>query len=175
LWLKAGVEIGIGVKPIPFKYKEKLMKVNLYKCNDNRYKVDKTLSDEKTFNAFSNTDINVINPVLKIADSANSIDGYNILYIPLLKRFYFIENVTVIRTGLYLVQLHIDVLYTYREKIKQGRGQLGESEKLIKPYYNDLSAPMDARPKIKKLDFSYTFPENAQNVLVVVNDRGKTT
>lgn len=149
------------------------MNVNFYKCQDDRAKVDKTLSDEKTVQAFSNTVMDIVNPVLKITTKQN-LDGYNMIYIPILKRYYFIENVTLIRKGLYQINLHIDVIYTYREKIRASKGRIGETEKEVEPYYEGLNISSDIRPQLKKIDFDYTFPDVPVNVVVAVNDRGKS-
>lgn len=43
--------------------------------------------------------------------------GYNYAIIPAFGRAYFVDNITVERTGIFLISLVVDVLYTYRNDI----------------------------------------------------------
>lgn len=149
------------------------MIVHIYKCSDSRNTLNKTLTDEKEITANANRDVDIINPVMMLVTVEN-IAEYNYIYIPEFQRYYFIESMKVNRTGIYEVNLHEDVLFTYRDKIKECKGLITESNKNVDGYYNNLSIPIDVRPNTKKFTFPNSFPSETTNVLVVVNDRGKT-
>lgn len=149
------------------------MIVHIYKCSDSRNTLNKTLTDEKEITANANRDVDIINPVMMLVTVEN-IAEYNYIYIPEFQRYYFIESMKVNRTGIYEVNLHEDVLFTYRDKIKECKGLITVSNKNVDGYYNNLSIPIDVRPNTKKFTFPNSFPSETTNVLVVVNDRGKT-
>lgn len=58
---------------------------------------------------------------------------FNYVYIPTLNRYYFVTDVTIVRTKLYEISLSIDVLMTYREGIKKLKGFIDRNEE----FYND--------------------------------------
>lgn len=45
--------------------------------------------------------------------------GYNYVYIPAFERYYFIRRITVVRSGLWLVECYVDVLKTYEDYIDE--------------------------------------------------------
>ena len=59
---------------------------------------------------------NIINPVILI--ELNEIGNYNYCYIPNFNRYYFITDITVIRTGLFAISLMVDVLESFKTEIK---------------------------------------------------------
>lgn len=95
------------------------MIIDFYLMSEDRNKIGKTLTVLKTINAESNVkDLSLIDTVLFLSTmSVDEIKNYNYLYIHELNRYYFIENVSVTITGLYKLQLHCDLLETYKNDI----------------------------------------------------------
>lgn len=95
------------------------MIIDFYSMSEDRNKIGKTLTVLKTINAESNVkDLSLIDTVLFLSTmSVDEIKNYNYLYIHELNRYYFIENVSVTITGLYKLQLHCDLLETYKNDI----------------------------------------------------------
>lgn len=95
------------------------MIIDIYSMSEDRNKIGKTLTVLKTINAESNVkDLSLIDTVLFLSTmSVDEIKNYNYLYIHELNRYYFIENVSVTITGLYKLQLHCDLLETYKNDI----------------------------------------------------------
>lgn len=58
----------------------------------------------------------VIRPVVRIA--FETLASYNYCYIPTFGRYYFIEDIVAVRTGLWDVSLRCDVLMSYKDGIK---------------------------------------------------------
>lgn len=72
---------------------------------------------------------------------------YNYCYIPDFNRFYFINDIRVVRTGVYELIMHVDVLQTYRNDIKKMTGYCKRSESNgDQNYYYDDKASI---PNIK--------------------------
>lgn len=84
-----------------------------YKVNDDEHKISKTLtnSHQTTCNIINSTTI--INPVI-VVDSQYL--NYNYVYINDLHRYYFVDNITI-TNNMIVMQLRIDVLYTYKNDI----------------------------------------------------------
>lgn len=95
------------------------MNIDFYLMSEDRNKIGKTLTVLKTIKVESNVkDLSLIDTVLFLSTmSVDEIKNYNYLYIHELNRYYFIENVSVTITDLYKLQLHCDVLETYKNDI----------------------------------------------------------
>lgn len=105
------------------------MIIDFYLMSEDRNKIGKTLTVLKTINAESNVkDLSLIDTVLFLSTmSVDEIKNYNYLYIHELNRYYFIENVSVTITGLYKVQLHCDLLETYKNDILDSFALINQS------------------------------------------------
>lgn len=69
---------------------------------------------------------NIIYPILFVSVDINSIGNY--CYIESLDRYYFIRDVSPIKTDLVKLELECDFLYTFKDVILQGYGTVKESE-----------------------------------------------
>lgn len=105
------------------------MIIDFYLMSEDRNKIGKTLTVLKTINAESNVkDLSLIDTVLFLSTmSVDEIKNYNYLYIHELNRYYFIENVSVTITGLYKLQLHCDLLETYKNDILDSFALINQS------------------------------------------------
>lgn len=105
------------------------MIIDFYSMSEDRNKIGKTLTVLKTINAESNVkDLSLIDTVLFLSTmSVDEIKNYNYLYIHELNRYYFIENVSVTITGLYKLQLHCDLLETYKNDILDSFALINQS------------------------------------------------
>lgn len=91
------------------------MDITLYKCNSPNYFINKVLAAPSTFSGALREESSVIDPVIMI--EASNLSQYNYLYIPSFGRFYYINNIESVRTNLWRVTCHVDVLNTYRSEI----------------------------------------------------------
>ena len=92
------------------------MKINLYKTTSENEKIDKQLKNKITLTGSLKNETDVINPTI-IFEIENPTD-YNYVYIEDFGRYYYITDFKSIRTGIWEVRMHVDVLFTYRSKIK---------------------------------------------------------
>lgn len=91
------------------------MNIRLYINNSPNNFITKFLAGSATFTGTLRQDSSVIDPVITI--EALNLSSFNYMYIPEFSRFYFINNIESIRTNLWRLTCHVDVLMTYRSQI----------------------------------------------------------
>lgn len=92
------------------------MLIKLYHNNSPNNKIGKSLNSEVTYTGSLRDASEIINPSVMI--EAESISGYDYAYIPDFDRYYFIKEKTSYRTGLWVIDMEVDVLETYKDDIK---------------------------------------------------------
>lgn len=92
------------------------MNIILYVNNSEKNKIGKTLTNDFSLSGNLRDATNIINPVILIEIS--EIGNYNYCYINNFNRYYFITDITVIRTGLFAISLMVDVLESFKSDIK---------------------------------------------------------
>lgn len=92
------------------------MNITLYVNNSEKNKIGKNLTNDFSLSGTLRDVTNIINPVILI--ELNEIGNYNYCYISSFKRYYFITDITVIRTGLFAISLTVDVLESFKTDIK---------------------------------------------------------
>lgn len=93
------------------------IEIILYRITDKDNKVSKTLLNPTSFYGAVRDEINVLNPVIILDIDLSVIIDKNYAYIPSLKRYYFINDYTCVRTGIYRINFKVDVLKSYSELI----------------------------------------------------------
>lgn len=92
------------------------MNIILYVNNSEKNKIGKNLTNDFSISGTLRDATNIINPVILI--ELNEIGNYNYCYISSFNRYYFITDITVMRTGLYAISLMVDVLESFKTDIK---------------------------------------------------------
>lgn len=94
------------------------MTINLYNYADDNKLVHKDLTGLTTqsLNGTLRDEGDFIDPVFTTVTDPT---GMNYCYIPAFERYYFIRDIVVVRTGLWEVSCHVDVLKTYEDSIHQ--------------------------------------------------------
>lgn len=87
-----------------------------YNQSDDR-QINKVLDDGIILGGDIRGESNIMTPVI-LFDSPE-VFRYNYCYIPDFQRYYTVEHITVIRTGLYEVAMSVDVLMSFRNHILQ--------------------------------------------------------
>lgn len=103
---------------------------------DKRY-LDKTggLQNASTVNTIHFLDdTEIVNPVLKLTEFDE--DQCNYVHIPSLSRYYFVNGVTYSK-GYYYVNLHVDVLMSFKESIKKQTVVADRSASQYRQYIDD--------------------------------------
>lgn len=106
------------------------MKINMYYNSSESNKIGKSLNNSIKFDGTLRNESGVVNPVVLIKSKNPS--SYNYCYIPEFKRYYFIEEMTSVRNGLWKLNLKCDVLESFKD------------------YYMNLNCVIDKQESLEK-------------------------
>ena len=95
------------------------MTIKTYRFLGDSRKIDKTLTLVKTY---SNADIvvnmDIQSPIISLQlDSFTDVINFNYLYIPELRRYYYVDNSTIREDGFVQIQCKVDVLKSFKTDI----------------------------------------------------------
>lgn len=142
------------------------MVIDLYINSSENNRVSKVLSNKFEMTGTLRGETNVVNPEILI-EHANP-TGYNYAYIPEFNRYYFINEFTAVRNGLWRVRLAVDVLETYKTQIKQMPAIIDKQQNKGNSnlYLNDGSYVIDSRSYNTILNFSGGFNNVGEFILI---------
>ena len=108
------------------------MTLNLYRNTAEKERVDKTsfLSVVGTLTGTLRRATSLLNPEIDI--NRDLID-FNYVYIPIFNRYYYVENVASLVTGMWRVSLRVDVLFSYRSEIAELSAYVDRQENNYNP------------------------------------------
>lgn len=92
------------------------MFLKLYNNTTEKNAITKTLTNELSLEGKLRGECTIKNPVIDIASTVN-IPSYNYAYIPEFDRYYFIDNISSIRNGIWSIAMTCDVLMSFRTSI----------------------------------------------------------
>jgi hypothetical protein len=138
--------------------------ISLYKTASENNRVVKALTSGKEMSGELRNQTSVLNPSIRI-ESADNISTYNYAYIPEFGRYYYISDITSVRTNCWIISLRCDVLMSYSAQIKAlrpiiEREEVGQSSGLI-----DSDMPININKKVQKYYFPKGFTKDIQYVL----------
>lgn len=102
------------------------MDITFYINNSEKNKISKNLTNNTHISGTLRNETGVMNPVILI-HSVNP-TKFNYVYIPEFNRYYFITNMVSIRTDIWQVKLHVDVLMSFKDSLKNVKVILNDSE-----------------------------------------------
>lgn len=146
------------------------MDIKLFTCTAENERVDKTdyITNELPISGTLKGSTSVIDPIFIIENENPAIQHYNYMYIPEFQRYYYINNITSIRTNLWEIEAHVDVLYTWRASIKQMKAVIDKTENALDAnlYIDDGGFVMDTRKYNKVIPFSTGLDLNGEYILI---------
>lgn len=167
------------------------MEITLYKTNDDNRKLNKTLTNatNKTVELLSEFNFDDLN--IRLTGVTDTL-AFNYLYVPKLKKYYFITDATYKAKNTCIIACHIDVLMTFKDSLLKCKGLLNNFSQNKYPYSDGYNVPLNSEPKFldyqcmiqtyDKENDQYTnepftgfYTETPINSLVVVNDRTDKT
>ena len=102
-------------------------------------RLDKNLTNMATLQGVLKAETSIIDPVILIEGEMSRIAGCNYMTIPDFKRSFFITNIRSIRTGLFEISGHVDVLSSFKEELRTNNAIISKSENDWNLYLNDGS------------------------------------
>lgn len=152
------------------------MQLVLYYCKAERERIDKTnfLGNPLQMNGTLRSPSSVIDPEITIEKSNLAYNGYNYMYIPDFKRFYFITNVTSVNNKLWKINAHVDVLMSWRNDIRGSKVIIDKSQvmALSNMYLDDGSFVMDTRKYTHVQQFPNGLDVDGRYVLICAGGDG---
>lgn len=91
------------------------MTITLYQNQSEYNKIGKTLNPVETLTGNMRNETSVIRPEILI--NRISPTGFNYAYVSELNRYYFVDDVYVLRTGVIVIKLRVDVLESFKTVI----------------------------------------------------------
>lgn len=115
------------------------LSINLQSNASEKNKVDKDITNILTLSGTLRQETSVLDPVILIEGSEETILTANYLTIPDFGRSYFITGFRSIRKGLIEISCHVDVLYSYKDTLRQQKAIIKRNTSNWNLYLNDGS------------------------------------
>ena len=141
-----------------------MVTLELYKVTNQPNELTKTLNDAVVLNGAFRSEIDSIDVIVEI--ESNTYD-FNYVYIPSLNKYYFLQNLVHVNAKIIRMQLHCDVLMTYKTDILASYGLVIQGG-TINPYYSSIES--ESRQAIRRFAFPYKFNNNGNYVLVTITN-----
>ena len=139
----------------------------LYQNKSSNIRIDKSLDHLHTYDCILKDSTNIVNPTIRIKATDVNVTRGNYGYIPKFKRFYYVNNVRSINADIWDIDLHCDVLMSFRDDIIEHTVIFNHSESAYNLYLNDGSLQMDSRPKITWNKFPNSLTNDGTYVLLL--------
>lgn len=129
------------------------MQVTFYKNTSPKNKLDKSLESIKTVSCNAYEDFNITTNNI-IVDNDDSLLVANYCYNQKTQRYYFIDDI-VVKDGRRMVfSCRCDVLYSFKDKIRENGGIVSRQSTKANYYLNDSKYTIESRRQIT----SHKFP-----------------
>ena len=119
-------------------------------------KITKRPSSVMTLTGHLREETDIVNPVINI-EYDGTLTNVNYMWIPEFHRYYFITKIESVRTGLWRVYAHCDVLKTYAEGILGTPCVVARNEKQYNLMLNDSYFKVYANPRLQVANFPNKF------------------
>lgn len=146
------------------------MQISLFRCTCEKNRLDKSdyITDRFAMDGALRNESPVVDPVIIIQKTNPAKYNYNYMYIEEFNRWYFINEIVSIRTNIWEIHAHVDVLYTYLADL-QGMECIvdkAESYEDSNLYYDDGSFVLDCRNDLEVKEFPNGLNENGAYILI---------
>ena len=130
------------------EYDDGSLDMILYHNNAEQNRLDKTnfLENVSTLNGYLRDKTSITNPSIII--EMNDFPTFNYVYLPKFNRYYYVTNIISIATNLWQIDMHVDVLMSYKDKILLQSAIIERNEYEWDPYLIDSSLPVSKEPNI---------------------------
>ena len=135
------------------------MQIKLYKNLSEANTIGKTITEESVRTGTLKDGCSVLSPSVVL--TGENLSGFNYAYIPEFSRYYFIKEITSVKSGLWEISMRVDVLESYKDSIKANAAILKRQEKIWDMYINDEMFKAESTNKTATI----MFPQNHFNTV----------
>ena len=91
------------------------------------------------------------------------------MYIDGFQRYYFIRDIVSLRTGIWEISAHVDVLSTYANELLQLPCVIGRNEDEYNLFLPDYRFIVHPNRLVQTVEFPYKFPTNGSNYIITIS------
>lgn len=124
-------------------YRNNAFALTLYKNSAENNRIDKTdyLTSVGEITGYLRNETNIINPSIVI--EYTGVIDFNYVYISTFNRYYFVTNITSVRTNLWRIDMSCDTLMTYKDTILNYECYVSRNENDYNPDIEDNYLPLE--------------------------------
>ena len=141
-----------------------MVTLELYKVTNQPNELTKTLNNAVVVNGSFRSEIDSMNVIVEIESDTYD---FNYVHIQSLNKYYFLQNLVHVNAKIIRMQLHCDVLMTYKTDILASYGLVIQGG-TINPYYSSIES--ETRQAIRRTNFPYKFNDAGNFVLVTITN-----
>lgn len=142
------------------------MDIVFYNTSSERNTLNKVLQEGITLHGAFRDECSISDPEF-IIESDTNFTQYNYVYIPEFSRYYFITEITSVRTHIWRISLHVDVLMSFKNYILSSYVLLEQSETTAASnYLNSDSWVSQVRRNTTAMSFPYGFEDQGYYILI---------
>lgn len=119
-------------------------------------KISKSPSTVMTLTGTLREETDIVDPQINI-EYSGTLTNTNYMYIAEFHRYYFITKIESVRTGLWRVYAHCDVLKTYSQAILGTECVVARSQNLYNLFLNDSAFKVYSNPRLQIAKFPNKF------------------
>lgn len=133
-------------------------------------KVDKSITNIATATGNLRSGCSILEPTILIESALESdiLSYVNYAYIAEFNRYYFVTDITLDVTGLWLFDMHVDVLMSYSAEIKSQNCIVARQERRYNMYLDDGWFMAYQNPIVNTPYFSVADPFEDVNYILVI-------
>lgn len=139
--------------------------ITLMNNRDELNKITKNPITVMTLTGTLREQTDIVDPEINV-EYSGTLTNVNYMYISELHRYYFITKIESVRTGLWRIYGHCDVLKTYAEGILGTECVVARSESRYNLYLNDAAFKVYSNPRLQCANFPSKF-EGESYVLIM--------
>lgn len=133
------------------------MEIVIQQNASEKTQMDKAITDIITLSGYLRNESSIVNPVIRIEGNISDISLCNYFTIPEFNRSYFLTDAVSLRTGLYELHGHCDVISSFKSGIRSNTGIVRRSENNWNLYLDDGSLRVYNNPHINTKFFPSGF------------------
>lgn len=143
------------------------MTLTLYNNVSSPHKIHKVLQSQLILTGDLRNESSIIDPVILI-ETTSDIVMYNYCYITEFSRYYFIRDIISVRTNLWRIICHVDVLMSFSQSIDNQQVVLDNSESSFQnKYIQDSSVFVASEKTMTEIkQFESGFSQNGEFILI---------